>query len=101
MDIIPKTLLSAFVEGNILQVLFVAVLFGIALAMVGEKGKPVLNFLEALVARCSSWSHPDEGRPIGAFGAMAFTIGKYGVGSLVNLAWLVGPSTSPRAVRGW
>ena len=91
MDIIPKTLLSAFVDGNILQVLFVAVLFGIALAMVGDKGKPVLNFLEALVAPVFKLVHIlMKAAPIGAFGAIAFTIGKYGVGSLINLAWLVG-----------
>ena len=89
MDIIPKTLLSAFVDGNILQVLFVAVLFGIALAMVGEE--PVLNFLEALVAPVFKLVHIlMKAAPIGAFGAIAFTIGKYGVGSLINLAWLVG-----------
>jgi len=91
MDIIPKTLLSAFVDGNILQVLFVAVLFGIALASVGEKGKPIVNFLEALVAPVFKLVHIlMKAAPIGAFGAIAFTIGKYGVGSLVNLAWLVG-----------
>jgi len=91
MDIIPKTLVSAFVDGNILQVLFVAVLFGIALALVGEKGKPVLGFLEALVAPVFKLVHIlMRAAPIGAFGAIAFTIGKYGVGSLINLAWLVG-----------
>ncbi|WP_313161572.1 C4-dicarboxylate transporter DctA, partial [Stenotrophomonas sp.] len=91
MDIIPSTLVSAFVEGNILQVLFVAVLFGIALALTGEKGRPVLTFLEALTAPVFRLVHIlMKAAPIGAFGAIAFTIGKYGVGSLVNLAWLVG-----------
>ena len=91
MDVIPKTLISAFVDGNILQVLFVAVLFGIALASVGEKGKPIVNFLEALVAPVFKLVHIlMKAAPIGAFGAIAFTIGKYGVGSLINLAWLVG-----------
>ncbi len=91
MDIIPKTLVSAFVDGNILQVLFVAVLFGVSLAMVGEKGRPVVSFLEALVAPVFKLVHIlMKAAPIGAFGAIAFTIGKYGVGSLVNLAWLVG-----------
>ena len=91
MDIIPATLVSAFVEGNILQVLFVAVLFGIALALTGEKGRPVLTFLEALTAPVFRLVHIlMKAAPIGAFGAIAFTIGKYGVGSLVNLAWLVG-----------
>ena len=91
LDIIPKTLLSPFVGDNILHVLFVAVLFGIALAMVGEKGKPVLGLLEALTAPVFKLVHMlMKAAPIGAFGAIAFTIGKYGVGSLVNLAWLVG-----------
>jgi aerobic C4-dicarboxylate transport protein len=91
MDIIPATLISAFVDGNILQVLFVAVLFGIALALVGERGRPVLSFLEALTAPVFRLVHMlMKAAPIGAFGAIAFTIGKYGVESLVNLAWLVG-----------
>ncbi|MCE4370084.1 dicarboxylate/amino acid:cation symporter [Xanthomonas hortorum] len=91
MDIIPATLISAFVDGNILQVLFVAVLFGIALALVGERGRPVLSFLEALTAPVFRLVHMlMKAAPIGAFGAIAFTIGKYGLESLVNLAWLVG-----------
>ncbi|WP_127159776.1 dicarboxylate/amino acid:cation symporter [Xanthomonas arboricola] len=91
MDIIPATLVSAFVDGNILQVLFVAVLFGIALALVGERGRSVLSFLEALTAPVFRLVHMlMKAAPIGAFGAIAFTIGKYGVESLVNLAWLVG-----------
>ncbi|HYP70626.1 MAG TPA: dicarboxylate/amino acid:cation symporter [Variovorax sp.] len=91
MDIIPNTLVSAFVDGNILQTLFVAVLFGIALAMVGERGRPIQNFLEALTAPVFRLVHIlMRAAPIGAFGAIAFTIGKYGVASLINLAWLVG-----------
>ncbi|MDG2525895.1 dicarboxylate/amino acid:cation symporter [Stenotrophomonas sp. HITSZ_GD] len=91
MDIIPSTLVSAFVDGNILQTLFVAVLFGIALAMVGERGKPIQTFLEALTAPVFRLVHIlMRAAPIGAFGAIAFTIGKYGVASLINLAWLVG-----------
>lgn len=91
MDIIPNTLISAFVDGNILQTLFVAVLFGIALAMVGERGRPIQSFLEALTAPVFRLVHIlMRAAPIGAFGAIAFTIGKYGVASLVNLAWLVG-----------
>lgn len=91
MDIIPKTLLSPFVGDNILQVLFVAVLFGIALALVGERGKPVLTLLEALTAPVFRLVHMlMAAAPIGAFGAIAFTIGKYGIASLINLAWLVG-----------
>ena len=90
MNIIPETLLSPLVGGDILQVLFVAILFGIALALVGDKGKPVVDFLGALstpvfrvVAMLMRFA------PIGAFGAMAFTIGKYGIHSIGNLAGLV------------
>ena len=91
MDIIPKTLISPFVGDNILQVLFVAVLFGIALAMVGDRGAPVLSFLEAITAPVFKLvSILMKAAPLGAFGAIAFTIGKFGLGSLVNLAWLVG-----------
>ena len=91
MDIIPKTLVSPFVGDNILQVLLVAVLFGIGLAMVGEAGRPVLNFLDALTTPVFKVvGIVMKAAPLGAFGAMAFTIGKFGLGSLVNLAWLVG-----------
>ncbi|WP_149195850.1 dicarboxylate/amino acid:cation symporter [Luteimonas suaedae] len=91
LDVIPSTLVGAFVDGNILQVLFVAVLFGIALAMVGEKGRPVQAFLEALITPVFKLVHIlMKAAPIGAFGAIAFTIGRYGVESLANLAWLVG-----------
>ena len=91
MDIIPKTLLSPFVGDNILQVLFVAVLFGAALAMVGDRGAPVLGFLESLTAPIFKLvGILMKAAPLGAFGAIAFTIGKFGLGSLVNLAWLVG-----------
>ncbi|MBN9366756.1 MAG: dicarboxylate/amino acid:cation symporter [Comamonadaceae bacterium] len=91
MDIIPKTLISPFVGDNILQVLLVAVLFGIALALAGERGAPVLDFLEALTAPVFKLvAIVMKAAPIGAFGAIAFTIGKFGLGSLVNLAWLVG-----------
>ncbi|GHC01717.1 dicarboxylate/amino acid:cation symporter [Thermomonas carbonis] len=91
LDIIPKTLVSPLVGDNILQVLFVAVLFGIALAMSGERGRPVLSLLEALTAPVFRLVHIlMRAAPIGAFGAIAFTIGKYGLEVLVNLAWLVG-----------
>lgn len=90
MDIIPKTLISPFVGDNILQVLLVAVLFGVALAMVGEPAKPVLTFFEALTKPIFKLvAIVMKAAPIGAFGAMAFTIGKFGLGSLVNLAELV------------
>ena len=88
--IVPDTVASAFVDGNILQVLFFSITFGVALAMTGEVGKPVVSLLESL-------SHAFfrmvgilmKAAPIGAFGAFAFTIGKYGIGSIVSLAKLV------------
>lgn len=91
LNIIPSTIFSPFVSGDILQVLFVAVLFGISMALVGERAKPILDFLNAL-------SRPVfklvailmRAAPVGAFGAMAFTIGKYGIKSVINLAMLVG-----------
>ncbi len=91
LDIIPTTLVSPLVGGNLLQVLLIAVLFGISLAMVGAPGRPVLHFLQALTAPVFTLVHLlMKAAPIGAFGAIAFTIGKYGLSSLVNLAWLVG-----------
>ena len=91
LDMIPDTLISAFTGGNILQVLLVSVLFGIALALSGDRGRPVADFLESLtipvfrLVRILMLA-----APVGAFGAIAFTIGKYGLGVLVNLGWLVG-----------
>ncbi|TWG92212.1 aerobic C4-dicarboxylate transport protein [Luteimonas sp. J16] len=91
LDVIPDTLLGAFTGGNILQVLFVAVLFGIALALTGERGRPVQALLEALTAPVFRLVHLlMKAAPVGAFGAIAFTIGKFGLASLANLAWLVG-----------
>jgi aerobic C4-dicarboxylate transport protein len=90
-NIIPTTFVDAFAKGEILQVLLIALLFGFALSMLGERGRPVARFIDDL-------SHVIFGvvniimkvAPIGAFGAMAFTIGKYGVKSLIPLASLVG-----------
>ncbi|WEX74399.1 dicarboxylate/amino acid:cation symporter [Sinorhizobium numidicum] len=91
MNIIPTTLISAFADGDILQVLFISVLFGIALAMVGKKGEPVVDFLQALTAPIFRLvAILMKAAPIGAFGAMAFTIGKYGIASIANLAMLIG-----------
>jgi aerobic C4-dicarboxylate transport protein len=91
LDIVPKSLMSSLTGDSILQVLFVAIMFGVGLSMTQEKSKPVIDFLHAL-------SHPIfkiveilmKLAPIGAFGAMAFTVGKYGLGVLWNLAGLVG-----------
>ncbi|MGY5801089.1 dicarboxylate/amino acid:cation symporter [Rhizobium hainanense] len=91
MNIIPDTIVGAFAKGDILQVLFFSVVFGIALGAAGERGRPVVDFLQALttpifrmVALLMKFA------PIGAFGAMAFTIGKYGIGTIANLAFLIG-----------
>ncbi|SEM53071.1 aerobic C4-dicarboxylate transport protein [Gemmobacter aquatilis] len=91
LDVIPTTFTSAFVEGNILQVLFIAIIFGVGLILVGEKARPVITLFEAashVVFRVVDILM--KAAPIGAFGAFAFTIGKYGVGSIINLAALVG-----------
>jgi aerobic C4-dicarboxylate transport protein len=91
MNIIPDTIVGAFAQGDILQVLFFSVLFGIALGMVGERGRPVQDFLQALTAPVFRLvTILMKAAPIGAFGAMAFTIGKYGIGSIANLAMLIG-----------
>ncbi|HEX8544254.1 MAG TPA: dicarboxylate/amino acid:cation symporter [Pseudomonas sp.] len=91
MGIIPSTFVQAFAEGNVLCILLVSVLFGCALSGLGEKGKPVYDIIEGLsgvffrivhiIAKLSA---------IGAFGAIAFTVGTYGVGALLPLMKLVG-----------
>jgi aerobic C4-dicarboxylate transport protein len=90
LHIIPDTAVSAFTSGEILQVLFVAILFGIALAMIGERGERFLGTLRTLTAIVFRMVHIlMYAAPIGAFGAMAFTIGQYGIGTLGNLAGLI------------
>ncbi len=90
LNIIPKTFVGAFAEGDILQVLLLALLFGFALARVGEYGRPVMNLLNevARVVFSIVWI-VTRLAPIGAFGAMAFTVGKFGVHSLVSLGQLL------------
>lgn len=91
LDIIPKTALGAFVDGNILQILLFALLFAFALQAMGQRGKLVLDLVDQT-------SHVLFGivgiimkaAPVGAFGAMAFTIGKYGLSALGSLAALMG-----------
>jgi aerobic C4-dicarboxylate transport protein len=90
LNIIPKDVADAFARGDILQVLLFSILFGVALAGFKEKGSVVLHFVEelshvlfrvvAIVMRVA---------PLGAFGAMAFTVGKYGIGSLLSLGRLM------------
>ncbi|BCS55294.1 dicarboxylate/amino acid:cation symporter [Geobacter sp. SVR] len=91
LNIIPSSVVDAFAKGDILQVLVFAILFGFALSMLGERGKAVFRLIDEI-------SHTLFGivgiimkaAPIGAFGAMAFTIGKFGLGSLTKLAMLMG-----------
>jgi aerobic C4-dicarboxylate transport protein len=90
MDIIPNTVVGAFAQGEILQVLFFAVLFAFGLQMIGERGQIVLGVIDqASHALFAVVGIIMKAAPIGAFGAMAFTIGKYGVVTLVALAHLM------------
>jgi aerobic C4-dicarboxylate transport protein len=91
INVIPNTVADAFGKGDVLQVLLISLLFGFALAAMGSKAKPITDLIETV-------SHSVFGvinfimrfAPIGAFGAMAFTVGKYGVVSLAPLMKLIG-----------
>jgi aerobic C4-dicarboxylate transport protein len=91
VNIIPNTFVGAFSEGNILQVLFIAVLSGFALVWIGEKAKPLVDVIDIAgkmvfgIVNMVMWT-----APIGAFGAIAFTVGNFGVGSLASLGKLLG-----------
>ena len=90
MHIVPTTVTDAFAKGDILQVVFVSILFGFALSSAGPRAKPIVGLLESLthiVFRVVNILM--RFAPIGAFGAMAFTIGKYGLASLGPLAKLI------------
>jgi aerobic C4-dicarboxylate transport protein len=90
LNIIPTSFVSAFAQGEILQVLLVSVLFGLALLSLGDRGRPLVDLIDnishtffaivSLIMRLA---------PVGAFGAMAFTVGKYGVGTLLSLGKLM------------
>jgi aerobic C4-dicarboxylate transport protein len=90
LHIIPTTFTGAFVEGNVLQVLLVAILFAAALCLIGERGRPVLDLVDSLsqvvfrIVGYIMWA-----APLGAFGAIAFTVGKFGVESLAQLGALI------------
>jgi aerobic C4-dicarboxylate transport protein len=90
LHIIPNTFVSAFVDGELLQVLLLALLFGVALARLGDHGRSIMNLINA-VSRVMFGivSIVTKLAPIAAFGAMAFTVGRYGLGSLVTLAKLM------------
>ena len=90
LHLIPKTFVSAFAEGDILQVLLLALLFGLALGRIGDHGRPVMNLLHE-VARVffGIVEIVSKLAPVAAAGAMAFTIGKYGIGTLFILGKLM------------
>jgi aerobic C4-dicarboxylate transport protein len=91
LGIIPSTIFDAFVKGDVLEVLFIAILFGFAISRMGSRGEYLVRLIDAftkvlfavirIIVRAA---------PIGALGGMAFTVGSYGVGSLSNLAKLIG-----------
>lgn len=91
MNIIPNTVVGALAEGHILQVLFISVMFGFAMVALGDAGKPLIHIIELAsktvfgAVNIVMWA-----APVGAFGAIAFTVGKYGAGSLMSLGKLVG-----------
>jgi aerobic C4-dicarboxylate transport protein len=90
LHVIPTTVVDAFAKGDILQVVFVAILFGLALSALGDRGKPLVTLLDSLtqtVFRIVNMLM--RFAPIGAFGAMAFTVGKYGIASLGPLVKLI------------
>jgi aerobic C4-dicarboxylate transport protein len=91
LHIIPTTVIDAFTKGDILQVVFIAILFGLALSAIGDRGKPLVALLDSLTqAVFAIVNILMRLAPIGAFGAMAFTVGKYGLASLGPLAKLIG-----------
>lgn len=90
LHVIPHTFVSAFSEGEILQVLFIAILAGIALAQMGTKAAPVMDLMHSVSKMFFGIvGMVTKAAPIAAFGAMAFTIGKYGVGTLLSLGKLM------------
>jgi aerobic C4-dicarboxylate transport protein len=90
MNIIPQTFFGAFAEGNILQVLFISLLCGFALIWLGPTGRPLVDLIDLAgkmifrVVDFIMWA-----APVGAFGAIAFTVGKFGLGSLASLGKLL------------
>ena len=90
LNIIPATIVGAFAEGNILQVLFFSVIFGVALLQLGEPGRHLVGLIDQFAHALFRMIHIImRVAPIGAFGAMAFTIGQYGIGTLVQLGQLM------------
>jgi aerobic C4-dicarboxylate transport protein len=90
LNVIPNTIVGAFANGDILQVLMFSVIFGFALHRLGDYGKPLLELIDRFAhAMFNIINMIMKLAPLGAFGAMAFTIGAYGVGSLVQLGQLM------------
>lgn len=90
MKIIPNTVVSAFTSGDVLQVLLFSILFGCAMSLMGERAAPVAGMIDQLSGvffKCMGFLI--RLAPLGVFGAIAFTVGKYGVGSLKQLGFLV------------
>ncbi len=91
LNIIPDSVVGAFAKGDVLQVLLFSILFGFALMMLGDKGKPVRTLIDDIALGVFGViGIVMKAAPIGAFGAMAYTIGKYGPQALGNLAGLIG-----------
>jgi aerobic C4-dicarboxylate transport protein len=90
LHIIPDNIVSALANGDLLQILFFSVLFGFALTKIGDKAKPVFDFIKSLEAGLFSIINMImKVAPLGALGAMSFTIGKYGLTSLASLGQLM------------
>jgi aerobic C4-dicarboxylate transport protein len=90
-DLVPSSIVGAFAEGNVLQVLFFAVLFGVAVQALGPVGAPIVSGVNTLSAAIFTvLKYVMYAAPVGAFGAMAFTIGKYGISTLTSLGKLIG-----------
>ncbi len=90
LHVIPQTFVGAFAEGEILQVLLIAMLTGVALTRMGESGRPLVDLLHQVAhAFFGIVSLVTKLAPLGAFGAMGYTIGKFGLGAIVSLAQLL------------
>jgi aerobic C4-dicarboxylate transport protein len=91
LNIIPENIINALSNGNILQVLFFSILLGLALSKIGPKGRPLLSAIKSIEeAMFAIIRIIMRVAPLGAMGAMSFTVGKYGLGSLVSLGELMG-----------
>jgi len=90
LRLIPTTVVDAFAKGDILQVLLIAILFGAGLSLLGERGKPVAHFIELTTeVLFKVIGFIVKLAPLGVFGAISYTVGKYGIASLQQLGYLV------------